>query len=48
MSAPRALEDSMRPRRLIGASGRPLNFTSKDFTVLSTVFSGLWFFELCA
>jgi hypothetical protein len=25
--APRALEDSMRPRRLIGASGRPLNFT---------------------
>jgi hypothetical protein len=27
MSAPRAPEDSMRPRRSIGASGRPLNFT---------------------
>jgi hypothetical protein len=27
MSAPPALEDSMRPRRSIGASGRPLNFT---------------------
>jgi hypothetical protein len=27
----------MRPRRLIGASGRPLNFTSKDFPVVSTV-----------
>ena len=25
--APRAREDSVRPRRLIGASGRPLNFT---------------------
>ena len=25
--APRAREDSMRPRRLICASGRPLNFT---------------------
>jgi len=25
--APRAREDSMRPRRLVGASGRPLNFT---------------------
>ena len=25
--APRALEDSVRPRRLSGASGRPLNFT---------------------
>jgi hypothetical protein len=25
--APRSLEDSMRPRRLWGASGRPLNFT---------------------
>jgi hypothetical protein len=25
--APRAREDSMRPRRLMGASGRPLNFT---------------------
>jgi hypothetical protein len=23
-----------------GASGRPLNFTSKDFTVLSTAFFG--------
>ena len=29
-----------------GASGRPLNFTSKDFTVLSNRFSDLWFFEL--
>jgi len=27
MSAPRAREDSVRPRRLISASGRPLNFT---------------------
>jgi quercetin dioxygenase-like cupin family protein len=25
--APRALEDSVRPRRFIGVSGRPLNFT---------------------
>ena len=25
--APRAREDSMRPRRLSGASARPLNFT---------------------
>jgi hypothetical protein len=25
--APRALEDSLRPRRLVGASVRPLNFT---------------------
>jgi hypothetical protein len=25
--APRAREDSVRPRRLSGASGRPLNFT---------------------
>ena len=25
--APRAQEDSLRPRRLLGASGRPLNFT---------------------
>jgi len=25
--APRALEDSVRPRRSMGASGRPLNFT---------------------
>ena len=25
--APRAREESMRPRRLVGASGRPLNFT---------------------
>jgi hypothetical protein len=27
----------VRPRRLLGASGRPLNFTSKDFTVVSSV-----------
>jgi hypothetical protein len=25
--APRAREDSVRPQRLIGAAGRPLNFT---------------------
>jgi hypothetical protein len=25
--APRAREDSVRPRRLSGATGRPLNFT---------------------
>jgi hypothetical protein len=25
--APRARKDTMRPRRLLGASGRPLNFT---------------------
>jgi hypothetical protein len=25
--APRARENSVRPRRLVGASGRPLNFT---------------------
>jgi hypothetical protein len=27
VSAPRAPEDSIRPRGLIGASGRPLNLT---------------------
>jgi hypothetical protein len=27
--APRALEDSVRPRGLIGASGRPLNFAGR-------------------
>jgi hypothetical protein len=26
-SAPQAREDSVRPRRLVGASGRPINFT---------------------
>jgi len=29
--------DSERPRRQAGASVRPLNFTSKDFPVVSTV-----------
>ena len=46
MAAQRAREDSVRPRRLLGTSGRPLNFTSKDskdFTVLSTAFSDFWF-----
>ena len=28
--APRAREDSVRPRRLMGASGRPLNFTVRE------------------
>jgi predicted RNase H-like HicB family nuclease len=28
--APRAREGSMRPRRLMSASGRPLNFTVRD------------------
>ena len=32
MSAPRAREDSMRPRRFLGASGRPLNFTVRRLT----------------
>ena len=34
---PRAREGSVRPRRLAGACVRPLNFTSKDFPVVSTV-----------
>jgi len=29
-SAPRALKDVARPRRSIGASGRPLNFTVRQ------------------
>ena len=33
MSAPPALEDSMRRRRLIDAPGRPLNFTVRRQTV---------------
>jgi hypothetical protein len=37
--APLAPEESMRQRRLVGASGRPLNFTSKDFPVVSSVLS---------
>ena len=28
--APRALKDSMRPRRSVGAFGRPLNFTVRS------------------
>jgi len=35
--APRARVDNVHPRRLPGASGRPLNFTSKDFPLVSTV-----------
>ena len=31
--APRALRDSVHPRRMSGVVVRPLNFTSKDFTV---------------
>jgi len=34
---PRALKDSVRPRRLSGVVVRPLNFTSKDFPLVSTV-----------
>jgi len=30
VSAPPAREDSVRPRRLVGASGRPLNFTVRS------------------
>jgi hypothetical protein len=37
MSAPRALKDSVRPRRLIGASGRPLNFTVRSPMVSARV-----------
>jgi len=36
--APQAREDSVRPRRLAGASGRPLNFT-----VRRTLWSALQF-----
>jgi hypothetical protein len=46
--APWALEDSVRPRRLAGVVARPLNFTSKDFPVWSTVFSDFCFFRLSA
>ncbi len=35
--SPRALEESMRPRLQSSACARPLNFTSKDFPVVSTV-----------
>jgi hypothetical protein len=34
--APRAREEIVRPRRLAGVGARPLNFTSKDFPVVST------------
>jgi hypothetical protein len=37
--APRAREDSVRPRRLIGASGRPLNFTVRPRVENSSVLS---------
>jgi hypothetical protein len=38
VSAPPALEDSMRRRRLTGASGRPLNFTvSRHFSTSKSV-----------
>ena len=35
--AARALKEIVRPRRLSGVVVRPLNFTSKDFPVVSTV-----------
>jgi len=35
--APRAPGDSVRPRRSSGVVVRPLNFTSKDFPLVSTV-----------
>ena len=37
MSAPRALEEIVRPRRLVGASGRPLNFTVRQHAM-----AGAW------
>ena len=36
-SAPRALEDILPPRHLSDVGARPLNLTSKDFPVVSTV-----------
>ena len=35
--APRAREDSVRPRRLVGASGRPLNFSVRARATLAVV-----------
>jgi hypothetical protein len=40
--APQALEDSMRSRRLSGASGRPLKFTVRRFTTALDTSSLLW------
>jgi hypothetical protein len=42
VSAPRAPEDSVRPRRLIGASGRPLNFTVRRLGKRSTVLNAYY------
>jgi uncharacterized protein (DUF983 family) len=39
MFAPRAREDSVRPRRLSGAPGRPLNFTVRPRVDSSSVLS---------
>jgi len=41
-------EEIVRPRRLIGRFYAAAQLHSKDFTVLSTAFSDLWFFELLA
>ena len=35
--SPRVREDSVHPRRLLGASGRPLNFTVRRHMTLGTV-----------
>ena len=40
--APRAPGDSVRPRRLIGASARPFNFTVRRFTTALDTSSLLW------
>jgi hypothetical protein len=39
--APRAREDSMRPRRLGGAFGRPLNFTVRSHRPAMTYIIGI-------
>jgi hypothetical protein len=38
--APRAPEDNMRPRRLVGASRRPLNFTVRLGSPWASAFLG--------
>ena len=42
MPAPRALADSVRPRRLADASGRPLNFTIRRYTTPMDTSFLLW------
>ena len=42
MSAPRAPETSVRSRRLVGASGRPLNFTVRPHFAMRQYLKSAW------